>query len=64
VQPGYIEISIFDLTGKKIETLVSGIQEAGEHRVSWKVEKYASGVYIYKLSGAQGTVQRKCLLVK
>ena len=42
---GYLEISIFDLRGQKIETLENEFIQPGEYTVSWKASHVASGVY-------------------
>jgi len=43
------EIKIFDVAGRLIETPVSGLFSAGEHIIKLDMEKYAPGVYSYRL---------------
>ncbi len=50
VNSGYIELSVFDISGKKVETLVSGTQRAGKHIARWDAGSHASGIYFYKLT--------------
>jgi hypothetical protein len=44
-----VRLSIFDVTGREIETLVDGIREAGSYEVSFSPELLSSGVYLYRL---------------
>jgi len=65
-----VEISVFDISEKKIRTLVNKIQKEGNYTVSWNGtnstgNKVNSGIYFYslKLSG-QITGSRKMFLMK
>jgi len=59
-----VDLSIYNLLGQKVKTLVSEKQPAGNYKVSWDASGFASGVYIYKLQ-AGGSVQlRKMVLMK
>jgi hypothetical protein len=60
-----VELSIYNLLGQKIVTLVSGRQQAGTYNVEWNASVFASGIYIYRLQSGTGFVQtRKLVLVK
>ncbi|MEJ2055039.1 MAG: MBL fold metallo-hydrolase [Calditrichaceae bacterium] len=45
----HINLSIYNILGHKITTLVSGKQAAGKHQIEWNAQNYSSGVYMYKL---------------
>jgi hypothetical protein len=45
-----VRLSIFDITGREIETLVDGIREAGIYEVTFSPERLSSGVYLYRLN--------------
>jgi hypothetical protein len=52
-----VEISIFNLQGQKVATLVKGHQTAGAHKIIWNGteesgQRVASGVYLYQLKAA------------
>lgn len=47
--PVHVGLSIYDIQGQKIATLVSRTQLAGNHRVEWDASGMASGVYVYTL---------------
>jgi predicted outer membrane repeat protein len=63
-----VELSIYNLIGQKVVTLVSGKQQAGKHQIEWDASGFASGVYFYRLnakSKTQSVVQtRKLVLLK
>jgi plastocyanin len=44
---GEVDLSVYNLLGQKIETLVSKRQQAGQHQVQWDAGQNASGVYYY-----------------
>jgi hypothetical protein len=61
----YVELSVFNILGAKIMTLVAEKKESGFYQVEWDASTYASGVYYYRLSTNSGLVQtKKCILLK
>jgi hypothetical protein len=63
--PLHVELSIFNVLGQRIATLVSQTQQAGFHQVTWDANGMASGVYLYRLSTDQGFIQtRKLVLLR
>jgi len=63
-----VDLSIYNILGQKVATLVSKKQSVGRYQVEWDASGYASGVYIYRLSAkgrAQSLVQtRKLVLLR
>jgi type IX secretion system substrate protein len=59
-----VKISIFDIGGKLIETLVNNKMQAGAHEVTWNASAYASGVYIYKIETGTYSEVKKMMLIK
>ena len=41
----HVEISIFDLRGQKVSTLVSKYTQPGNYSINWNANQFASGVY-------------------
>ncbi len=61
---GNVEISVYNILGKKVATLVNGFKSAGNHSVSFNASNLSSGIYFYKIV-TNGFVQtRKMLLLK
>jgi predicted outer membrane repeat protein len=60
-----VELSIYNLLGQKVASLVAEKQKAGTHQVQWDASDFASGVYIYRLTTDQGfTKTKKLVLIK
>jgi hypothetical protein len=57
-------ISVFDLLGRKIATLVEEKQQAGSHQITWNAVDISSGIYFYKIEAGGFTDSRKMLLLK
>jgi hypothetical protein len=59
-----VELSIYDLAGRKVTTLVSEKQPAGRHQVEWNASGIASGVYLYKIEASDFHETKKLVLLK
>ncbi len=64
-----VELRVYDLQGKLVATLVKGEQAAGRHEVVWqglddRGGQAASGMYLYRLTTADGEQVRKMTLLK
>jgi len=60
----YVDLSIYNLNGRKVTTLISGEQKAGHHQVKWNATGYASGIYYYKISAGEFQDVRKMILLR
>jgi len=63
-EAGTVSLSIYDVTGRKVSTLVDGHLGAGEHTVNWSGQESASGVYLARLKVGETVLTRKLSLVK
>jgi hypothetical protein len=66
---GPVEISIFDLSGRRIRTLVEEITSAGNHSVIWngcddQGQLQSSGLYFTRISTDAGTISAKMVMMK
>ena len=59
----YVDLSIYNLLGQKICTLVSAKQQAGNYQITWDGKNYPGGVYFYKLSTGNRYEQTKKLIL-
>jgi len=59
-----VDLSIFNLLGQKIATLVHERMSAGIHQIEWDARVYPSGVYYYRLSVGKYHDIRKMILIK
>jgi hypothetical protein len=68
-QDSKVEITIYNILGRKVKTLVNEHQQAGYKTVIWdgtnqKDRTVASGVYFYKIKAGDFTSSKKMLLLK
>ena len=59
-----VQLSVYTITGKEIVTLVSGMQPAGTHEVTFDASNFASGVYLYRLQTQNFSEVRLMNLIK
>jgi len=60
----YVTLKIYDILGREVQTLVSGLQSRGNHTVIFDGGRFASGVYFYKLTAGNYTSVKKMVLLK
>jgi len=61
---GRVSLSIFDVRGALVETLVDKKLPSGNHSVVWNADNLSSGTYYYSLKTVEGTKTRKMTLMK
>jgi hypothetical protein len=59
-----IELTVIDITGRIVKTLVNESQNAGTYSVSWRAENVESGLYFVRMKAGGFTDIRKCMLQK
>ncbi len=60
----YVNVLVYDATGRLVETLVDEDQKAGVHEASWDAGKTGSGVYFYKIVTHDYTATRKMVVLR
>jgi hypothetical protein len=62
---GHVALTVFDLTGREVATLLDGSLAAGAHEVDFAANNLPTGVYLYRLTAANGfSATRRMLLIK
>lgn len=66
---GYVELSIYNVSGQLVRTLIDGSQAAGYHKIIWDSRDNAgnevnSGIYISRITAGDLSDSRKMLLIK
>jgi hypothetical protein len=62
--PTDVELTVYNLLGMKVTTLVSSSQSAGDYSVQFDASRLASGVYLYQLKAGNLVETRKMILMK
>lgn len=61
---GLVQLEVFDILGRKVQTLVNETQEIGKYTVTFNANGLASGVYLYRLSSGNFVTSKKLFLLK
>jgi hypothetical protein len=61
---GFVDLSIYDVMGSKVATLVSEQKSAGSHFLMFDASLIPSGVYFYTLTSGEFTATKKMSLVR
>ncbi|MCX6168229.1 MAG: T9SS type A sorting domain-containing protein [Ignavibacteriales bacterium] len=59
-----VTLKIFDILGREVATLVNMQQGVGSYEVNFNAMKFASGVYIYRISAGDFMQTKKMMLLK
>ena len=65
---GFVDLSIYNVLGQKVKTLISGHYSEGSHTVTWNArndsgEQVGAGIYIYQLRHESQIESNKMLLI-
>ena len=63
-QTGAMSLVVYDVLGREVATLASGMQEAGVYTASVSTEGWAAGVYLYRLEAAGVSATRLLTVVR
>ena len=59
-----VNIIIYDIYGKKIETIFNGILNNGLHNFEWEANNYSAGIYIIECKTKTAVSTEKVYLIK
>lgn len=60
----FVNLSVYDLSGKLVSELVNGQMQAGNYSTSWDAAGISSGVYFYKITAGEFSSVKKLTLIK
>jgi len=60
----YVEISIYNLLGQRVASLVNEQQRAGSYQVEWDASNFSSGIYYYQIKAGEFQAVRKMILLR
>jgi hypothetical protein len=63
-QDSWVELSVFDLAGRRVLSLYEGFQAAGERTVPCDARTLGSGTYVYRLRVGDQVLSRKMVVLK
>ncbi len=59
-----VKISVYDINGKLVNTLINSYKTAGSHTIIWHAEDFPSGIYLYRIEAGDFSDVRKGVLMK
>ena len=64
-----VQLEVYDLVGRKVADLATGVQPAGHHQIIWdgldsQGNVVASGVYFYRLTAGEQSLTKRMMLLK
>ena len=63
-QAAQVNLTVFDIFGRIVATLINGWMSEGAHQTLFRADNLASGVYFYRLSVGNFVDTKKMLLIK
>ena len=60
----HVNISIYNMLGQLVKTLVNGNEEVGFYTVNWEAADISSGLYLYKIQAGDFSEIKKCIFMK
>jgi hypothetical protein len=61
---GFVSISIFNILGEKVSTLVNANVKAGNYELTFDATGLASGMYIYRMEAGDFNSVKKMMILK
>ncbi|MBD3383512.1 family 10 glycosylhydrolase [candidate division KSB1 bacterium] len=63
-EPGHVELIIYDIRGRQVNVLLSGVVAPGRHTVVFDGSDLASGIYYYRFKAGNQVFTRRMALIK
>ncbi|MEK0338464.1 MAG: T9SS type A sorting domain-containing protein, partial [Nitrosopumilus sp.] len=63
-EAGFVNISIYNIVGQLVKTIVNEYKEPGYYTVQWSSNRVASGMYFYRITSGEYSAVKKCLILK
>ncbi|MFC1572780.1 FlgD immunoglobulin-like domain containing protein, partial [Candidatus Eisenbacteria bacterium] len=65
----HVEVAVYDVRGRRVRTMVDGVQDAGDHRLEWNGadqggQTLGSGIYFMRYEAAGRVIWRKATLLR
>ena len=60
----YVKLTIYDITGREVQTLLNDQLAAGTHTIEWAPRNLASGIYLYRVEAGNFVKVNKMILLK
>ena len=67
--PGEVTLTVYNILGQKVRTLVSGFVDSGPHEAVWNGrsesgQPVSTGVYLYRIESGEFIQTKKMILIR
>ena len=59
-----VNLTVYDILGRKVKTLVNEVKSPGEHQVVFDAGSLSNGIYFYRLQSGGTSITKKLILLK
>ena len=63
-EAGSVRLTVYDLLGREVETLVDERKEPGAYSAAFNASRLATGVYLARIEAGGRSIVRKMLLMR
>ncbi|HEX2984701.1 MAG TPA: choice-of-anchor J domain-containing protein [Ignavibacteriales bacterium] len=65
-EPGHVSLTVYDMLGREVKTLINELMSAGEHEVIFNAAELnlSSGLYLYRIRSGSFVQTKKLMLIK
>jgi len=63
-RPSFVKLTIYDLLGRTVKTIVNGFQNTGEYSVQFNGANLSNGTYFYRLNAGDLITTKRMILLK
>ena len=63
-QQAHVRLHVYDMLGRRVATLVDGLQQAATYTVTFDASRLASGIYLYRLETPHQSFTKQMMLIK
>jgi hypothetical protein len=60
----FVNITVYNMLGKRVATLINQKMEKGIHEINFKPEGLATGIYVYQMNAGSKVITQKMTLLK
>lgn len=60
----FVKLSVYDMLGREIETLVGENLSPAIYEVKWNADRFSSGIYFYRIQAGDYTDVKKMSVIK
>ena len=64
IESMHVQLTVYDMLGREIATLIDGPREAGSHEVTFNAGNLPSGLYLYRIQTPEGNASKIMSLLK